>query len=112
MLEPADTPVERSGAASDIPQGEVRVLVCGDGREVAVSSIDGEYFAIDNICTHDGGPLGEGRLQRGRVICPRHGAAFDARTGKVLTLPAVRSVKAYPVTVDGDDLFIDCSGSV
>jgi len=86
-------------------------MQCAGGREVAVSNIDGEYFAIDNICTHDGGPLGEGKLQRGRVICPRHGAAFDARTGKVLTLPAVRSVNAYPVTVDGDDLYIDCSGS-
>jgi 3-phenylpropionate/trans-cinnamate dioxygenase ferredoxin subunit len=111
MLERAGQPDGRSGAASEIPQGEVRVLTCGDGREVAVSNIDGEYFAIDNVCTHDGGPLGEGRLQRGRVICPRHGAAFDARTGKVLTLPAVRSVNAYSVTVEGDDLYIDCSGS-
>ena len=111
MLERAGTPEERSGFASEVPQGEVRVMRCAGGREVAVSNIDGEYFAIDNICTHDGGPLGEGKLQRGRVICPRHGAAFDARTGKVLTLPAVRSVNAYPVSVDGDDLYIDCSGS-
>ncbi len=111
MLEQAGRPAEPSGAASDVPPGEVRVMQCAGGREVAVSNIDGEYFAIDNICTHDGGPLGEGKLQRGRVICPRHGAAFDARTGKVLTLPAVRSVNAYPVTVDGDDLYIDCSGS-
>jgi len=111
MLERAGTPEERSGFAAEVPEGEVRVMRCAGGREVAVSNIDGEYFAIDNICTHDGGPLGEGKLQRGRVICPRHGAAFDARTGKVLTLPAVRSVNAYPVTVDGDNLYIDCSGS-
>ena len=60
------------------------------------------------MCTHDSGPLGEGRLQNGRVICPRHGAAFDARTGKVLTLPAVRDVGAYIVTVDGADIYIEC----
>ena len=53
-------------------------------------------------------PLGEGRLLRDRVICPRHGAAFDARTGRALTLPAVRGVSAYDVTVDGDDVLVDC----
>lgn len=98
---------ERVGSPSDFPEGEVRVTQCG-ARSLAVSNVDGELYAIDNLCTHDGGPLGEGRLRNGRVICPRHGAAFDARTGKVLSLPAVRSVAAYPVTVDGDDVTIDC----
>jgi 3-phenylpropionate/trans-cinnamate dioxygenase ferredoxin subunit len=98
---------ERVVSASDIPEGEVRVVECGE-RSLAVSNIGGELYAIDNVCTHDGGPLGEGRLRGNRVICPRHGAAFDARTGKVLTLPAVRSVNSYPVTVDGDGVYIDC----
>lgn len=100
---------ERIGAASDVPVGEVRVMRCAGGREVAVSNIDGEYFAIDDVCTHDGGPLGEGRLRNGRVICPRHGAAFDARTGAVKSLPAVRSVQAYPVTLEDGELFIECA---
>lgn len=94
---------------ADVPAGEVRVVECG-GRSLAVSNIDGALYAIDNRCTHDDGPLGEGKLRNGRVICPRHGAAFDARTGKVLSLPAVRSVYSYPVTVEGDDVFIDCDG--
>lgn len=94
---------------ADVPAGEVRVVECG-GRSLAVSNIDGALYAIDNRCTHDDGPLGEGKLRNGRVICPRHGAAFDARTGKVLSLPAVRSVHSYPVTVEGDDVFIDCDG--
>ena len=101
---------ERVAATSDVPVGEVRVVVC-DGRSLALSNIGGDLYAIDNICTHDGGPLGEGRLRGDRVICPRHGAAFDARTGRVLTLPAVKSVRAYPVTVDGDDVLVDLEGS-
>lgn len=94
-------------AAAEIPEGEVRVVQCGD-RSLAVSHLDGAYYAIDNVCTHDNGPLGEGRLQRGRVICPRHGAAFDAKTGRVLSLPAVRDVQAFAVHVEGDDLVVDC----
>jgi 3-phenylpropionate/trans-cinnamate dioxygenase ferredoxin subunit len=98
---------ERVASVKDVPEGQVRVVTCGE-RELAVSNLDGTLYAIDNVCTHDGGPLGEGRLRGNRVICPRHGAAFDARTGKVLTLPAVRSVRAYPVTTDGGDVFVDC----
>ena len=99
---------ERVAGVGEVPEGEVRVVTCAGGRSLAVSNINGALYAIDNICTHDGGPLGEGRLRSGRVICPRHGAAFDARTGRVLTLPAVKGVRAYPVSVDGDDVLVDC----
>jgi len=102
---------ERVAAASDVPLNEVRVVACAGGRSLALSNIDGEYYAIDNVCTHDGGPLGEGRVRNGRVICPRHGAAFDAKTGRVMSLPAVKSVRAYPVTREGDDLLIDCEAA-
>ena len=94
-----------------MPEGEVRVVECG-GRSLALSNIGGTLHAIDNVCTHDGGPLGEGRLRGDRVLCPRHGAAFDARTGKVLTLPAVKSVRSYPVTVDGDAVYVDCEAGM
>ena len=97
----------RVAAVSDVPEGEVRVVECGE-RSLALSNIDGELFAIDNVCTHDGGPLGEGRLRQGRVICPRHGAAFDARSGRALTLPAVRGVSAYPVNVEDGDAYVEC----
>ncbi len=98
---------ERVAAVSDVPEGEVLVVECG-GRSLALSNVDGELFAIDNVCTHDGGPLGEGRLWNGRVICPRHGAAFDARSGRALTLPAIRGVAAYPVNVEGDEAYVEC----
>ncbi len=100
---------ERIGEASEVPPGQVRALRCAGGLELAVSNIDGAFYAIDDVCTHDGGALGDGRLRNGRVVCPRHGAQFDARTGKVLTLPAVKSVRAYSVEVDEDGaLYVDC----
>jgi len=98
---------ERVAATSDIPTGEVRVVQCG-ARSLAVSNVDGTLYAIDNRCTHDNGPLGEGRLRNGRILCPRHGAAFDAKTGRVLSLPAVKNVAAYEVIVEGDEVYIDC----
>lgn len=100
---------ERIGSADAVPPGQVRVLRCAGGRELAVSNIDGALFAIDDLCTHDGGTLGEGRLRNGRVICPRHGAAFDARTGKVISLPAVKSVSAYEVTIEDGGIYVDCT---
>ena len=104
-------PRERVASASEVPEGEVRVVDCAGGRSLALSNVGGELHAIDNVCTHDSGPLGEGRLRGNRIICPRHGAAFDARTGRALTLPAVRGVNAYAVTTDGDDVYVDCEAS-
>jgi 3-phenylpropionate/trans-cinnamate dioxygenase ferredoxin component len=103
---------ERIGSADQIAPGEVRVLRCAGGRELAVSNIDGTLYAIDDLCTHDGGTLGEGRLRNGRVICPRHGAAFDARTGKVISLPAVKSVSSYAVSVDDGAIYVDCDAPI
>lgn len=99
---------QRVASISDVPPGAVRVVEC-NGRSLALSNVDGEFAAIDNRCTHDDGPLGEGELRNGRVICPRHGAGFDARTGKVISLPAVRDVASYDVTVDGGDIYIECA---
>jgi 3-phenylpropionate/trans-cinnamate dioxygenase ferredoxin subunit len=98
---------ERVADATDVPVGQVRVAQCGE-RSLALANVDGTLYAIDNVCTHDGGTLGEGRLRDGRVLCPRHGASFDARTGRVLALPAVRSVRSYPVTIDEGGVYIDC----
>jgi len=98
---------QRVCAKALVRDGEVRVVTCGD-RRLALSNIDGELFAIDDVCSHDAGPLGEGSLQGGRVICPRHGAAFDPKTGKALTLPAVHDVDSYAVTVEGNDVYVDC----
>jgi 3-phenylpropionate/trans-cinnamate dioxygenase ferredoxin subunit len=88
--------------ASDVTPGTVRVVEL-DGRSLCVGlTEDGEWGAIDNVCTHDGGVLGEGELEDCLVECPRHGARFDLLTGEVKALPAVFPVNAYPVrVVDG-----------
>jgi 3-phenylpropionate/trans-cinnamate dioxygenase ferredoxin component len=80
-----------------------------DGALVVVINLGGEYFAIEDVCTHDGGPLGEGRLDpaTGQIICPRHGARFDVRTGEALTLPAFEPVPAYEVRLEGDDVLVE-----
>ena len=87
---------------SDVAPGSVRVVEA-DGKSLALGHCeDGTWGAIDNVCTHDGGVLGEGELEDCLVECPRHGARFDLLTGAVKALPAVFGVNAYPVrVVDG-----------
>lgn len=87
--------------ASDIPPGKV-ISVEVDGRRVALCHVDGEFYAIQDVCTHDGGPLDQGQLDGHAIECPRHGARFDVTTGRVLALPAVRPVRTFPVHVDDD----------
>jgi len=87
----------------DIPPGHVRYAQL-DGREVAVCNVDGAFYAIANVCTHDGGPLDQGELEGDQIECPRHGARFDVKTGRPLTLPAVVPVKSYPVQVEGGEV--------
>lgn len=91
--------------ADDLPNGERFFVDIGD-KSVVVFNIAGKFFAIDDVCTHDGGPLGEGKLEGFNVTCPRHGAEFDVRTGKAVKLPAVEDVAAYPVQVRDGTIFI------
>ncbi len=93
--------------AGDVPRGEVRVVDAG-GRSLCVGHCeDGTWGAIDNVCTHDGGVLGEGELEDCQVECPRHGARFELATGRVTALPAVFPVNAYPVRIVGDEIQVD-----
>ncbi len=90
----------------DVAAGAVKVVEAG-GRSIALCNLDGSFYAVDNVCTHDSGPLGEGTLYDDTVECPRHGARFDVQTGAVKALPAVRPVRAYPVQVAGDEVSVD-----
>lgn len=92
----------------EIPDGGVKVVRL-EGQAVAVFLVDGEYFAIDDICTHDGGPLAEGALDGYTIECPRHGARFDVRTGDVLAMPATTPVPTYTVKVEGDEIRVGWS---
>ncbi len=90
---------------SDIPDPGKEVFEMED-EFVVLFHVDGEFHALDDCCTHDGGPLGEGILEGFKITCPRHGAQFDVRTGQALTMPAVRSTACHEVKVEGDDVFI------
>ncbi len=85
-------------SVEEIPQNE-RLFVEIGGLPIVIYSLNGEYYATGDVCTHDNGSLGEGRIEGYEVICPRHGARFDIRTGKVTRLPAARDIPSYPVRV-------------
>lgn len=93
------------GKVSDVPEGRAETFDVED-RRIAVFHLDDGFYAIEDICTHDGGPLAEGEVEEDVVICPRHGAKFSIRTGAALSLPAITPVDAYPVRVDGEDLMV------
>lgn len=87
------------GRADEIASGEHR-LVDADGTQIAVFNLDGEFFAIEDVCTHDGGELLSGRVDGDQVICPRHGARFCIRTGAALTAPAYEPTPKFPVRIE------------
>jgi 3-phenylpropionate/trans-cinnamate dioxygenase ferredoxin component len=70
-----------------------------DGVEIAVFNLEGKFYAIEDVCTHDGGNLATGELQGDEIVCPRHGARFSIITGEVLSPPAYENLKSFPVRV-------------
>ncbi len=82
-------------------------LVEVEGKKIAIFNLEGKYYAIDNTCTHRGGPLSEGELQGDEVTCPWHGAKFKVTSGDVLSPPAPQGVKCFLVRVTGNDLEVE-----
>jgi len=91
--------------ASELPGGERLFVELGD-RPIVIFNIAGQFFAIGDVCSHDDGPLGDGDVEGYNVVCPRHGAEFDIRTGKAMAMPAVVDIPAYPVQVRDGILFV------
>ena len=90
----------------EVAPGTGRVVEA-EGRSIALFNVAGAFHAIDNTCTHDGGPLGEGDLAGEVVACPWHGAQFNVKTGGVLAPPARTGVRSFPVKVQGDDVLVE-----
>jgi len=88
----------RVADVSEVPDPG-RTLVEVDGEVVALFHVDGHFYAIDDVCTHDGGTLADGELDGFKIACPRHGARFDVRTGAALSMPAVRPTRSHAVKV-------------
>jgi len=83
----------------EFPPGQRRI-VNADDVLIAVFNLDGQFYAIEDVCTHDGGPLAEGEVEGDQVICPRHGARFCIKTGEPLTPPAYEPATIFPVRVE------------
>jgi 3-phenylpropionate/trans-cinnamate dioxygenase ferredoxin subunit len=90
----------------EIPVNGSKLVEVEDIR-IALFNLDGQIYAIADVCTHDGGPLVEGEILNGHEVkCPRHGARFDIRTGAALSFPAFEPTESYAVRVEGDDVYI------
>ena len=94
-----------TGKVSDVPPGTL-LAVKVDGKTVAVANLEGQLFAVSDICTHRGCSLSEGELNGSAVVCPCHRSEFDMKNGEVLAGPAGEPVAAYPVEVSGDEFRI------
>jgi 3-phenylpropionate/trans-cinnamate dioxygenase ferredoxin subunit len=91
-------------ASSELLPGEFKVAWDGD-VPIAVFNVDGELYAIEDVCTHDGGDLAGGELHGYEIECPRHGARFDLRTGAVRAPPAYEPTAVFPVRVENDSVY-------
>jgi len=94
-------------AKSDEIQPDQGKMVEVDGKKIALFNVDATFYAIDDTCTHRGGPLSEGKLNGREVTCPWHGAVFDVTTAGVLRPPAPRGVSRYNVWVEGGDIEVE-----
>ena len=93
---------------ADIPDPGRKVVEVDEELIVLIHTA-GNFYAIDDVCTHDGGPLGEGTLEGFEIACPRHGAKFDVRDGRALTMPATKPTRSHEVKIDGDDVLVKLS---
>jgi nitrite reductase (NADH) small subunit len=89
----------------ELAPGKMHTIQIGE-REIALANVDGKFYAINNSCLHQGGPLGEGDLAGKVVTCPWHGWEYDVTTGKEVQNPAA-GVTCYPTEVRGDEVFVD-----
>lgn len=97
----------RLASTADCPPGEARELVA-EGRIVALFNVDGQFFALDGICPHQGGPLGKGMLRGCIVTCPWHGWQFDVRDGQHQASQSLRHTH-FPLQIQGNDLYVELS---
>lgn len=93
--------------SADLPSGASKRVEVEDVG-VLVFNLDGDYFAVEDVCTHDGAPLDSGEVVDGcQIECPRHGARFDIRTGAAVRMPAFTPVNTFEVRVDHNEIYVE-----
>ena len=102
----------KAAKTSDILDGTMTSVTL-EGEEILIACVGGQYYAIQNKCSHQGGWLDQGELRTDscEVMCPLHDACFDLRTGEPTAEPAKTPVKVYAVRVEGDDILLGPAGS-
>ena len=98
-----------AGREDDLAPGQVRVVQSGRTRQ-AVCNVEGDLYCIDDVCTHDGGPLDQGELDGNEIECPRHGARFDVTSGRATCMPAIVPVKTHAVRVVDGEIQVEADG--
>jgi nitrite reductase (NADH) small subunit len=96
---------ERAAKTIEVPSGQIREFSIG-GKSVAIANVNGKFFAINSVCLHHGGPLGEGSLEGTVVTCPWHGWQYDVTTGKLVQQPS-DGVRCYAIELRGDEVYVD-----
>jgi nitrite reductase (NADH) small subunit len=87
------------------PNNEVKEFPCGD-KMVCVANVNGEFSAMDNVCLHRGGPLGQGVIEKGKVVCPWHGWQWDPKTGQAVQNPNAR-LALYPLKIENGEVLVE-----
>jgi 3-phenylpropionate/trans-cinnamate dioxygenase ferredoxin subunit len=98
LLDPSNLEYVEIAPADQLSEGD-RLFVELGGKSIVLFNLAGKLFAIGDVCSHDNGPVGDGEIEENEIICPRHGARFDIRTGKATSLPALIDIPAYPIRV-------------
>lgn len=99
-------PLTKIAAKSDLPaEGEAKEFTVGE-KIICVANVEGEYSAMDNVCLHRGGPLGQGVVADGKVVCPWHGWQYDPKSGEAAHNSDAK-VAVYPLKVEGEEVFVE-----
>jgi nitrite reductase (NADH) small subunit len=95
----------RIAARAELPSNnEAKEFVC-EGKTYCVANVNGTFYAMDDECLHRGGPLGQGMIEHGKIVCPWHGWQWDPKTGQAEQNPNTR-VKVYPLKIEDGDLIV------
>ena len=95
------------GKTTEVIPGQMKKVLV-DENEVVVININGNYFAINDTCSHAGGSLSEGKLDGHTITCDWHGAQFECRSGKLIKFPGeIDNLRSYNITIESDDIFVE-----
>jgi nitrite reductase/ring-hydroxylating ferredoxin subunit len=103
---PVSAAWKKVATRQQITPGNTKRVRVGD-EIIALYNVDETFYATDDTCSHAQAALSDGWLDGVEITCPLHGAVFDVTTGDVLTLPATKPVRTYPVRIEGDDIYVE-----